>query len=131
MPALHFGVVGGLFLLLACLDASTPLWRIVLALGAVAAVALGVLGRQRLVVEDQLVTDAAVAVTRPDGTYVEIPFAQLMRVATKRNGMVFTREDGAVLAFNRSPHAHRVRGLLAAAAPSVEWVDEVDPACDT
>jgi hypothetical protein len=45
--------------------------------------------------------------------------------------MVFTREDGAVLAFNRSPHAHRVRGLLVAAAPSVEWVDEVDPACDT
>jgi hypothetical protein len=131
MPALHFGVVGGLFLLLAGLDASTPLWRIALGLGAVGVVALGVLGRQRLVVEDQLVTDEAVAVTRPDGTYVEIPFAQLTRAATKRNGVVFTRRDGAVLAFNRSPHAQRLRALLAAVAPSVEWVDEVDPACDT
>jgi hypothetical protein len=36
-----------------------------------------------------------------------------------------------VLAFNRSPHAQRLRALLAAVAPSVEWVDEVDPACDT
>ena len=55
----------------------------------------------------------------------------MLRAAERRNGIAFIRDDGAQLAFNRNPHVKKVRRAVAQAAPGLDWVDEVDPACDT
>jgi hypothetical protein len=130
-PAIHFGVVGAGFLLLGAFAASNPLVQVALVLAAVAAVALGWLGRERLWVEDQLITETAAVIVHADGARYDLAFADVARVAARRDTIAFVRGDGAELRFNRNPHAKKVRLAVNAVAPTLDWVDEVDPACDT
>ena len=103
----------------------------VVVLAAVALVALGWLGRERLWIEDQLITPTSAVIVHADGARFELDFDEMARVAERRNAIAFIREDGAELRFNRNPHVKRIKRVLAEAAPQLSWVNEVDPACDT
>lgn len=131
MPALHFGVVGAIFLVVGSFAASSLLLQAALVLAAIGVLGLGWLGRRRLWVEDQLLTPTSAVVVHADGATFEVPFDEVARVAARSNAVAFVRTDGAELRFNRNPHAKRIRRVLSQVAPDLAWVDEIDPACDT
>ena len=130
-PAIHFGRIGGAFLVAGAVTTSSHLWQAVLLLAAVGAVALGWLGRERLWIEDQLITETSAVIVHADGAMFELGIDDIARVAERRNAIAFIRADGAELRFNRNPHVKRVKHVLLAVAPELDWVDEVDLACDT
>ena len=130
-PALHFGLVGALFFGVSAFAATSLLWQAVLVLAALGALGLGVLGRERMWIEDQIITSTEAVIEHPDGGRYALAFDDMLRAAERRNGIAFTRHDGAQLAFNRNPHVKKIRRAVAQAAPDLDWVDEVDPACDT
>jgi hypothetical protein len=100
-------------------------------LAALALIALGWLGRERLWIEDQLITPTSAVIVHPDGDTFSLDFNSMARVAERRNAIAFIRDDGAELQFNRNPHVKKIKRVLAEAAPGLSWVDEVDLACDT
>jgi hypothetical protein len=130
-PALHFGLIGGLFVGVCAFAAPSHLLQVAIVVAALALVGLGWLGRERLWIEDQLITPTSAVIVHADGAMFELAFDEMDRVAERRNAIAFIREDGAELRFNRNPHVKRVKRVLADAAPQLSWVDEVDPACDT
>ena len=130
-PVLAFGIVGAGFLGALAFGAQSPWARAGFLVLAALALALGILGRRRYWLEDQLVTATSVAVVRRDGTSAEIPFERIDRIALRGGGMAFVRDDGRELAFARNPHRKRLERLLGEIVPAAQWVDEVPIACDT
>lgn len=130
-PAIHFGLIGGLFIAVGALAASNPWVQAGLFLLAVVVAGLGWLGRERLWIEDQLITRTAAVIVHADGATFSLDFDDMARVAERRNAVAFIRADGAELRFNRNPHVKKMKRALAEVAPELTWVDEVDPACDT
>ncbi|MGA0121651.1 MAG: hypothetical protein ACO3KD_01395 [Gaiellales bacterium] len=130
-PALTVGIVAAVALVLSGLSAAQGAWTVVLLALAPAAVALGWLGRRRFWIEDQVIDDRRVAVVRRDGSGGEIPLDRVVRVEVAAGGVRFTRDDGAVLDFGRTPHGRRILALMAAIRPEAERVERIDPACDT
>lgn len=130
-PTLHYGLIGGIFVGVSAFAITSHVWQAVVVIAALAMLALGWLGRERLWIEDQLITPTSAVIVHADGARYELGFDEMSRVAERRNGIAFIREDGAELRFNRNPHVKRVKRVLADAAPQLSWVDEVDPACDT
>lgn len=130
-PYLQFGLIGALFLIVSAFAADAVVWQALLVLGALAAAGIGIWGRSRIWVEDQLITDEGVAVVRPDGEHAEIPFDRLVSATRRGASITFLRDDGRKLGFVRNTRARRMRSLLAEVAPQVTWVDEVDLACNT
>ena len=130
-PAIHFGLIGAIFLGVSSLAASSVIWQAVLVLAALVALGLGWLGRERLWIEDQLITRTAAVIVHADGATFSLDFDDMARVAERRNAVAFIRADGAELRFNRNPHVKKIKRALAEVAPELTWVDEVDPACDT
>ena len=128
---LAFGIAGAVMLGVLALGVQNPYARVALGLAAVAALGLGLLGRDRFWLEDQLVTDDAVAVVRHDGAEAAIPFDRIARIAWRGTGIAFVRDDGRELAFSRNPHRKRLERILRERVPSAQWVDEVPLACDT
>jgi hypothetical protein len=130
-PALHFGLIGAIFVGVSAFAMSSHLWQAVVVLAALALLALGWLGRERLWIEDQLITPTSAVIVHADGARYELEFDEMAHVAERRNAIAFIREDGAELRFNRNPHVKKIKRVLAEAAPQLSWVNEVDPACDT
>ena len=130
-PVLAFAVAAAVMLGVLALGVQNPIARAGLGLAAVVALALGWIGRERFWLEDQLVTDDAVAVVRHDGAEAAIPFDRIARIAWRGTGIAFVRDDGRELAFARNPHRKRLERILRERAPSAQWVDEVPIACDT
>lgn len=130
-PALHFGLIGAIFVGVSAFAISSLLLQAVAILGALALLALGLLGRERLWIEDQLITDTSAVIVHADGAMFELRFDEISRVAERRNAIAFIRPDGAELRFNRNPHVKKVKRVLQDVAPELTWVDEVDLACDT
>jgi hypothetical protein len=130
-PALAAGVIVAVALVLSGLSAAQGVWSIVLVALAPAAVALGWLGRRRLWIEDQVIDADRVALIRRDGSGAEIPLERVARVEASATGVRFTRDDGAVLDFGRSPHGRRILALMAEIRPEAERAERIDPACDT
>jgi ribosomal protein L24E len=130
-PVLAFAIAAAVMLGVLSFGVQNPYARAALILAGLVALALGWLGRERLWVEDQLVTDEAVAVVRQDGSMGEIPFDRIARIAWRGTGLAFVRDDGRELAFARNPHRKRLERILRERAPSAQWVDEVPIACDT
>ena len=130
-PALTVGVVVAIALVLCGLGAAQGVWTWVLVALAPVALVLGWLGRRRLWIEDHVIDDARVAVVRRDGTGAEIPLARVARVESGPGGVRFTRDDGAVLDFGRSPHGRRILALMERIRPEVERAERIDPACYT
>ena len=130
-PALTLGVVVAIALVLTGLSAAQGAWSVVLVALAPVALALGWLGRRRLWLEDHVIDDERVAVVRRDGSGAEIPLARVVRVEAGPTGVRFTRDDGAVLDFGRSPHGRRILALMERIRPEAERAERIDPACDT
>jgi len=130
-PALHFGLIGAIFVGVSAFAMSSHVWQAVVVLAALALLALGWLGRERLWIEDQLITPTSAVIVHADGARYELAFDEMARVAERRNAIAFIRDDGAELRFNRNPHVKKIKRVLAEAAPQLSWVNEVDPACDT
>jgi hypothetical protein len=130
-PALHVGVIGAIFVGVSAFAMSSHVWQAVAVLAALALIALGWLGRERLWIEDQLITPTSAVIVHPDGDTFSLDFNSMARVAERRNAIAFIRDDGAELQFNRNPHVKKIKRVLAEAAPGLSWVDEVDLACDT
>ena len=130
-PVLAFGIAGAVMLGVLALGVQNPYARIALGLAALAALAVAWIVRERLWLEDQIVTDDAVAVVRHDGAEAAIPFDRIDRIAWRGTGIAFVRDDGRELAFARNPHRKRLERILRERAPSAQWVDEVPLACDT
>ena len=126
-PALTYGVVAGVALLVSAFVVPLLLWAIVLALAAVGAVALGVAGRLRWWIEEQVVTDRGVVLTRPDGLVVEIPHDRLVSATTKSHSIRFVRDDGALLIFARNSEGERVLRVLEEVAPAVSRNRVIEP----
>lgn len=126
-PALTYGVVAGVALLVSAFVVPTLLWAIVLVLAAVGAVALGVAGRLRWWIEEQVVTDRGVVLTRPDGLVVEIPHDRLVSTTTKSHSIRFVRDDGALLIFARNSEGERVLRVLEEVAPAVSRNRVIEP----
>ncbi len=97
------GIVVAIFLLIAITATTSAWWAASFIALAVVALALGWLGRRRLWIEDHVITETHVALMRPDGLAVEIPLDRLIAVRRKGNAVRFTRDDGALLDFNRNP----------------------------
>ncbi|MGI9116996.1 MAG: hypothetical protein ACR2JV_05110, partial [Gaiellales bacterium] len=108
-----------------------PLARAAFVVAALAAIALGVLLRDRLWLEDQLITATSVAVVRREGAFAEIPFDRVQAIALRGGGIAFIRDDGRELAFARNPHRRRMEPILQEAVPDAQWLDQVPIACDT
>lgn len=130
-PALHFGIIGGGFIAITAFAASSHWVQAGVVLLAAVVLGLGWLGRERLWIEDQLLTDSSAVIVHADGALFELAYADMVRAAERRNAIAFVRADGAELRFNRNPHVKRVKRILAEVAPEIDWVDEVDLACDT
>lgn len=130
-PALTAGIVVAVALVLSGLGAAQGVWTAVLLGLAPVAIGLGWLGRRRLWIEDQVIDDARVALVRRDGSGAEIPLERVVRVESGPGGVRFTRDDGAVLAFARSPHGRRILVLMERIRPAAERVERIDPACYT
>lgn len=130
-PALTAGVVVAVALVLSGLSAAQGAWAVVLVALAPVAVLLGWLGRRRLWIEDQVIDAERVAVIRRDGSGAEIPLGRLVHVESSAAGVRFTRDDGAVLDFGRTPHGRRILALMAEIRPEAERAERIDPACDT
>jgi hypothetical protein len=130
-PALTVGVVVAIALVLCGLGATQGAWSVLLVALAPVALALRWLGRRRLWIEDHVIDDARVAVARRDGSGAEIPLARVVRVESGARRVRFTRDDGAVLDFGRSPHGRRILALMGRIRPEAERAERVDPACDT
>ena len=126
-PALTYGVVAGVALLVSAFVVPMLLWAIVLGLAAVGAVALGVAGRRRWWIEEQAVTDRGVVLTRPDGLVVEIPHDRLVSATTKSHSIRFVRDDGALLIFARNSEGERVLRVLEEVAPAVSRNRVIEP----
>lgn len=130
-PALALGIAGAGILALLAFGVDNPVARAALLLAAAAVLGLGLLGRRRLWVEDQIVTATAVVVVRPDGSMGEIPVERIERIALRGGGVAFVRDDGRELPFARNPHRKRLEAIMRDVAPTAQWVDEVPIACDT
>ena len=130
-PALTAGIVVAVALVLSGLGAAQGVWTAVLLGLAPVAIALGWLGRRRLWIEDQVIDEARVALVRRDGSGAEIPLERVVRVESGPGGVRFTRDDGAVLEFARSPHGRRILALMERVRPTAERVERIDPACYT
>lgn len=130
-PVLALGIAAAVMLGVLALGVDNPYARAALGLGAIVALGLGWLGRERLWIEDQVVTAATVAVVRSDGSSAEIPFERIARIAWRGSAIAFVRDDGQELRFARNPHRRRLRRILDERVPSAGWVDEVPIACDT
>ena len=130
-PALTAGIVAAVALVLSGLGAAQGAWTLVLLALAPVAVVLGWLGRRRLWIEDQVIDDARVAVVRRDGAGAEIPLERVVRVESGPGGVRFTRDDGAMLEFGRSPHGRRILALMERLRPEAERAERIDPACYT
>ena len=130
-PVLAFGVVGAGFVVAIALSVQHPLGRAALLLAAAGLVAFGILGRRRWWLEDQLLTRTAAVIVRQDGVTAEIPYDRVDQIVRRRGGIDFVRDDGRRLVFARNPHLKRMRRVLAERLPEAQWVDDVDPACDT
>ena len=130
-PAIHFGIIGGGFIAISALAASSHWLQAGLIVLAIVVLGLGWLGRERLWIEDQLLTESSAVIVHADGALFELPYADIARAAERRNAIAFVRADGAELRFNRNPHVKKVMRVLADVAPDIDWVDEVDLACDT
>ena len=130
-PALAAGIIVGVALALSGLSAAQGVWTVVLVALAPVAVLLGWLGRRRLWIEDQVIDAERVALIRRDGSGAEIPLGRVVRVESSATGVRFTRDDGAVLDFGRSPHGRRILALMAEIRPEAERAERIDPACDT
>lgn len=126
-PALTYGVVAAVAFLISAFMVPTLLWAIVLVVAAVGAVALGVAGRRRWWIEEQVVTDHGVTLTRPDGLAVEIPHDRLVSATTKSHSIRFVRDDGALLIFARNSDGERVLRALEQAAPTVARNRVIEP----
>lgn len=130
-PAIHVGLIGGAFVGITAFAATSLVVQASLVLAAFAMLGLGLLGRQRLWIEDQILTGTEAVIVHPDGGRYALAFDDMLRVAERRNAIAFIRDDGAELRFNRNPHVKQIKRVLFDAAPRLAWVDEVDPACDT
>lgn len=130
-PALTYGVVAAVAMLVSAFEAPTLPWALLLVLAAVGAVALGVAGRRRWWIEEQLVTDHGVVLMRPDGLVVEVPHDRLLSATTKSNSIRFVRDDGALLIFARNPGGERVLRALEEVAPAVARDRIIEPAACT
>lgn len=126
-PALTYGVVAAVAMLVSAFEVPTLLWAIVLTIAAMGAVALGVAGRRRWWIEEQTVTDHGVVLTRPDGLVVEIPHDRLSSATTKSHSIRFIRDDGALLIFARNSDGERVLRALEQAAPAVARNRVIEP----
>ncbi len=129
-PLLAVGIIGGVALVASAFSAGGLAALVLIGL-AILAVAGGVLLHRRVWTEDQVVTVDGVALVRPRGDGADVPFDRITRAVDRGRMLRFTRDDGATLDFARSPHARRIRSLLAEHAPHVTWVEDIDPACDT
>ncbi len=125
------GIVVAIVLLIAITATTSAWWAAAFVALAVVALALGWLGRRRLWIEDHVITDVCVALVRPDGLAVEIPLDRLMAVTRKGNAVRFTRDDGALLDFNRNPHSKAILQTIRQIAPSAQCTETIDLACDT
>jgi len=130
-PALTVGVVVAVALVLCAFGAAQGVWTWVLVALAPVALALGWLGRRRLWIEDHVIDEGRVAVVRRDGSGAEIPMERIARVESGPGGVRFTRDDGAVLDFSRSPHGRRILALMEEIRPEAERAERIDPACYT
>ncbi|MFM7552451.1 MAG: hypothetical protein ACKO7Q_06385 [Actinomycetota bacterium] len=130
-PALTVGVVVAVGLVLCGLGAAQGAWSVLLVALAPVALGTGWLGRRRWWIEDHVIDDERVAVVRRDGSGAEIPLARIVRVESGPGGVRFTRDDGALLDFGRSPHGRRILALMERVRPEAERVERIDPACDT
>ncbi|MFM7694041.1 MAG: hypothetical protein ACKO7U_07035 [Actinomycetota bacterium] len=130
-PALTVGVVVAVGLVLCGLGAAQGAWSVLLVALTPVAIGIGWLGRRRWWIEDHVIDDERVAVVRRDGSGAEIPLARIVRVESGPGGVRFTRDDGALLDFGRSPHGRRILALMERIRPEAERVERIDPACDT
>jgi len=131
-PALMMGILMAIILLIAITATTSAWWSAAFVLLAIVALALGWLGRRRLWIEDHVITETHVALMRPDGLAVEIPLDRLIAVRRKGNAVRFTRDDGALLDFNRNPHSKAILQTISQIAPSAQCTTEtIDLACDT
>jgi len=126
-PALTYGVVTAVALLVSAFVVPTLLWTIVLVVASGCAVVLGVAGRRSWWIEEQMVTVRGVSLTRPDGLVVEIPHDRLLSATTKSHSIRFIRDDGALLIFSRNPDGERVLRALEEAAPAVPRDRIIEP----
>ena len=130
-PVLAFGVVGAAFAVLIGASSHDALVLAGCLAAAVALAVLGVLGRQRLWLEDQILTTTAAIVVRRDGRSVEVPYDRIACLVRRRGGIVLVRDDGARLAFDYNPHLRRMRPILDERAPAAQWDEEIPIACNT
>lgn len=130
-PVLAFALVGAGFAALIGWSSQAPLAQVGCALAAAVLVVLGVLGRRRFWLEDQILARDAALVVRADGVSAEVPYARVARVIRRRSGIVLVRDDGARLVFDRNPHLRRMRPILAERLPDAQWDEEIAIACDT
>jgi len=130
-PALTVGVVVAVALVLCALGAAQGAWSVLLVALAPVAIGIGWLGRRRWWIEDHVIDDERVALVRRDGSGAEIPLARVVRVESGPGGVRFTRDDGALLDFGRTPHGRRILALMAEIRPEAERVERIDPVCDT
>lgn len=126
-PALTYGVVVAVALLVSALMVPTIGWTIVLIIAAMGAIALGIAGRRHWWIEEQMVTVNGISLTRPDGFVVEIPHDRLVSATTKSHSIGFVRDDGALLIFARNSDGERVLRALEKAAPAVSRGRVIEP----
>lgn len=130
LPLLTFGLVTAVFVGAAAATAAMP-WSVLLGVLTILLVGAGMLAHRRVWTEDQIITEHAIRLVRPDGSGAEIPLARLKRATAKGACVRFVRDDGALLDFNGNPAARSVLRAVAAIAPTVEFSEQVDIACLT
>ena len=130
LPLLTFGLATAVFVGAAATTAAMP-WSVLLGALTILLVGAGMLAHRRVWTEDQIITERAIKLIRPDGSGAEIPLARLVRATAKGACVRFVRDDGALLDFNGNPAARKVLRAVAAIAPMVEYIEQVDLACPT